>query len=78
MHPLEPTPSASGGFWYGDYVEEEDYNYLPEIEHFDHSMEIETMRANERMGAALAYCYLKYPNLKQEVVEFLDDYPFTF
>ena len=78
-HPLDPTPYASGGFWptsdyYSEmYSEEEDYEPV-----YDHSMEIETMRANERMGAALAHLYTLYPEAKAQVKEFLDDYPFTF
>ena len=68
--PLEPTQAPTGGSGY-DWSEE------PEPFH-SHTMEIETMRANERMGAALAFIYSKHPELKAEVRDFLDDYPFTF
>lgn len=37
---------------------------------------LELMVANERMGAALSYVYRKYPQLRQEVIFYLADYPF--
>lgn len=36
------------------------------------------LSANERMGAALAFIYREYPEMKARVAEYLSDYPFEW
>jgi len=44
----------------------------------DHSFELATMAANEKMGAALSFIYTQHPEIKDEVLAYLADYPFLF